>query len=100
MQPSGLQLEQTEQILNDEVLGQLVGVHPLVAADGKNRTMYCFGNMRRQLEVNTLEISLLEEINQLNEQKNELSNTLRQKKNKLDKVGELRLKPDPELEFK
>ena len=59
-----------------------------------------FGNMRRQIEVNTMEISLLEEINQLNEQKNELTNVLRQKKSKLDKIRELRLKPDPELEFK
>ena len=58
-----------------------------------------FGNMRRQIEVNTMEISLLEEINQLNEQKNELTNTIRQKKSKLDKIRELRLKPDPELEF-
>lgn len=58
------------------------------------------GNMRRQIEVNTMEISLLEEINQLNEQKNELTNVLRQKKSKLDKIRELRLKPDPELEFK
>lgn len=132
---------QYEQILGDEVLGQLVGEHPLVAADGKTRTMYClpldfingwlfqikftntmseetkqnlltykrecyrvlanhfFGNMRRQIEVNTMEISLLEEINQLNEQKNELTNVLRQKKSKLDKIRELRLKPDPELEF-
>lgn len=55
--------------------------------------------MRRQIEVNTMEISLLEEINQLNEQKNELTNVLRQKKSKLDKIRELRLKPDPELDF-
>lgn len=132
---------QYEQILKDEVLGQLVGEHPLVAADGKIRIMYClpldfingwlfqikltntmseetkqalllykrkcyqiladhfFGNMRKQLETNTMEISLLEEINQLNEQKNELTNTLRQKKSKLDKIREMRLSPDPELEF-
>lgn len=59
-----------------------------------------FGNMRHQIEVNTMEISLLEEINQLNEQKNELTNTLRQKKGKLEKIRELRLQPDPELDFK
>lgn len=58
-----------------------------------------FGNLRRQIEMNTLEISLLEEINQLNEQKNEVTNNLRQKKVKLDKIRESRLKTDPELEF-
>jgi len=58
-----------------------------------------FGNLRRQIEINTQEISLLEEINQLNEQKNELTNNLRQKKFKLDKIREARLKHDPELDF-
>lgn len=58
-----------------------------------------FGNLRRQIEMNTLEISLLEEINQLNEQKNNLTNDLRQKKMKLDKIRDSRLKSDPVLNF-
>jgi len=56
-----------------------------------------FGNIKRQLEANEIEIKLLEEINELNEIKNRTSSDLRDKKAKLDKIREERLKNEPNL---
>ena len=56
-----------------------------------------FGNVKRQLEANEIEIKLLEEINELNEVKNRASSELREKKAKLDKIREERLKNEPTL---
>ena len=56
-----------------------------------------FGNVKRQLEVNQMEIQLLEEINELNEVKNRVSTDLREKKVKLEKIREVRLKNEPSL---
>ncbi len=56
-----------------------------------------FGNFKRQVEVNEMEISLLTEINEINEQKNILSNNLKEKKAVLDKLREERLKNEPNL---
>jgi hypothetical protein len=56
-----------------------------------------FGNFKKQLEANEIEIKLLEEINDLNEVKNRAASELREKKAKLDKIREERLKNEPTL---
>jgi hypothetical protein len=56
-----------------------------------------FNRAKRQLEANEIEIHLLEEINELNEQKNRVSSDLKEKKAKLDKIREERLKNEPSL---
>ena len=53
--------------------------------------LHFFGNMRKQIEANEAEIKLLEEINLINEQKTELTATIREKKTQLDKVRSERL---------
>ncbi|TAJ13077.1 hypothetical protein DMA11_10450 [Marinilabiliaceae bacterium JC017] len=56
-----------------------------------------FGNMRKQIESNTTEIKLLEEINQLNENQDEIKATLKEKKKQLDAVRKERLNNYPTL---
>jgi len=56
-----------------------------------------FGNLRRQLEWNEQEILLLNEMNELNEKKNEFNNILRDKKRVLDKLRQNRLIKQPML---
>jgi hypothetical protein len=56
-----------------------------------------FGNVKRQLEVNSIEIGLLEKINELNSQKNQITSDLRETKVQLDKIREERLKNEPSL---
>jgi len=56
--------------------------------------LHFFGNMRKQIEANEAEIKLLEEINLINEQKTELTATIREKKTQLDKVRSERLKKE------
>jgi hypothetical protein len=56
-----------------------------------------FGNVKRQLEANQIEISLLEKINSLNEQKSFISSELKENKSKLEKIREERLKNEPNL---
>ena len=56
-----------------------------------------FGNFKKQLESNEIEIKLLEEINELNEVKNRATSEIRDKKSKLEKIREERLKNEPSL---
>jgi prophage antirepressor-like protein len=56
-----------------------------------------FGNFKKQLEANEIEINLLTEINEMNEQKNMLTNKLKEKKALLEKIREERLKNEPTL---
>ena len=56
-----------------------------------------FGNFKKQLETNEIEIKLLEEINEMNEAKNNLSNQIKEKKSLLNKIREERLKNEPTL---
>jgi P22_AR N-terminal domain. len=56
-----------------------------------------FGNVKKQIEVNEMEIKLLEEINEMNETKNKLTGELREKKTKLQKIREARLINEPSL---
>jgi hypothetical protein len=58
---------------------------------------YFFNRAKRQLEANEIEISLLEKINALNEQKNFVASELRENKAKLEKIREERLKNEPDL---
>ena len=109
-----------------------------VAADGKDREMYCLpfeyclawmlginsanvkeeireklldyqrdcvavlkrhfvGNIKKEVEINHLEIQSLEHINELIENKNRINNELKEEKEKLQKIREERLKDDPTL---
>jgi hypothetical protein len=56
-----------------------------------------FNRAKRQLEANEIEIKLLEDINALNESKNSISSTLREKKACLEKIRAERLKNEPNL---
>jgi hypothetical protein len=56
-----------------------------------------FSRAKRQLEANRIEISLLEKINSLNEQKNLITSELRENKTRPDKIREERLKNEPTL---
>jgi hypothetical protein len=56
-----------------------------------------FGNLKKQIETNELEIALLSEINEMNEQKHFLSCKLKEKKTLLEKIREERLKNEPTL---
>jgi len=56
-----------------------------------------FGNIKKQIEVNEMEIKLLEEINEMNETKNKLTGELREKKTKVQKIREARLINEPSL---
>ena len=56
-----------------------------------------FGTQKRQLEQNQIEISLLEELADLNQQQQQLKQTISEKRRKLDKLREERLKNEPQL---
>lgn len=56
-----------------------------------------FGSQKRQLEQNQIEISLLEELADLNQQQQQLKQTINEKRRKLEKLREERLKNEPEL---
>jgi len=56
-----------------------------------------FGNIRKQLEMNTAEIDLLKEINELIEKRGEIAENIKEKKKTLEKVREERLKNEPTL---
>jgi len=56
-----------------------------------------FGDVAKRIESDKAEIKLLEEINELNEKRNVLTSELKDKKIKLEKIREARLKTEPEL---
>lgn len=56
-----------------------------------------FGTQKRQLEQNRAEISLLEELADLNQQQAQLKQTIAEKRKKLEKLREERLKNEPQL---
>jgi predicted transcriptional regulator len=56
-----------------------------------------FGSQKRQLEQNQIEITLLEELADLNQQQQQLKQTISEKRRKLDKLREERLKNEPQL---
>lgn len=56
-----------------------------------------FGSQKRQLEQNQIEISLLEELADLNQQQQQLKQTINEKRRKLEKLREERLKNEPKL---
>ena len=56
-----------------------------------------FGNLKKQIEANEMEIRLLEEINELNETKNRATKELCEKRGKLEKIRTERLKNEPSL---
>ena len=56
-----------------------------------------FGTQKRQLEQNRAEISLLEELADLSQQQAQLKQTIADKRKKLEKLREERLKNEPQL---
>lgn len=56
-----------------------------------------FGNMKKQIETNEMEIKLLEELNELSTMKNEVTTTIREKKSLLSKIRTERLNNEPTL---
>lgn len=56
-----------------------------------------FGTQKRQLEQNQVEITLLEELADLNQQQQQLKQTISEKRKKLEKLREERLKNEPML---
>lgn len=56
-----------------------------------------FGNLRKQIETNEMEIKLLEELNELNTKKNDVTSVIRDKKALLDKIRADRLNNEPTL---
>ena len=56
-----------------------------------------FGTQRRQLEQNRQEIALLEELAELNQQQQQLKQTIADKRKKLEKLRDERLKNEPQL---
>ena len=56
-----------------------------------------FASVKKQLEVNQLEISLLEEINALNETKTQVVSEIKDKKTILERIREERLRNEPTL---
>lgn len=58
---------------------------------------YFFGSQKKQIEQNAIEISLLEEISELTQQKNSINGTLSEKKKLLDTIRAERLKNEPRL---
>jgi antirepressor protein ant len=56
-----------------------------------------FGTQKRQIEQNRVEISLLEELADLNQQQQQLKQTINEKRKKLEKLREERLKNEPQL---
>jgi len=55
------------------------------------------GNIRKQAEINQLEIHSLERINELIESKNRINSELKDEKDKLQKIRDERLKNEPTL---
>ena len=129
---------QRKRIERDEILGPTAVMMTVVAADRKEREMYCiplryvfgwlfsidtsrvneearlavaaykkecydalyhhfFGTQRRQLEQNRAEIALLEELAELNQQQQQLKQTIADKRKKLEKLRDERLKNEPQL---
>ena len=129
---------QRKRIERDEILGPTAVMMTVVAADRKEREMYCiplryvfgwlfsidtsrvneearlavaaykkecyhalyhhfFGTQRRQLEQNRQEIALLEELAELNQQQQQLKQTIADKRRKLEKLRDERLKNEPQL---
>lgn len=129
---------QRKRIERDEILGPTAVMMTVVAADRKEREMYCiplryvfgwlfsidtsrvneearlavaaykkecydalyhhfFGTQRRQLEQNRAEIALLEELAELNQQQQQLKQTIADKRRKLEKLRDERLKNEPQL---
>lgn len=56
-----------------------------------------FGTQKRQIEQNRVEISLLEELADLNQQQQQLKQAINEKRKKLEKLREERLKNEPQL---
>lgn len=56
-----------------------------------------FATQRRQLEQNRAEIALLEELAELNQQQQQLKQTIADKRKKLEKLRDERLKNEPQL---
>lgn len=56
-----------------------------------------FGNVKKQIETNEMEIKLLEELNNFSSIKNEVSAIIREKKSLLDKIRAERLNNEPTL---
>lgn len=56
-----------------------------------------FGSQKRQLEQNQIEITLLEELADLNQQQQQLKQTISEKRKKLEKLRDERLKNEPQL---
>jgi len=56
-----------------------------------------FKNLKKQLEMNALEIELLKEINDLNDRKGDILETIKDKKKRLEKIREERLNNEPTL---
>lgn len=129
---------QRQRIVRDEILSSTACMIKAVAADGKDREMYCipykyvfgwlfsidtsrvneearpavlrykeecyealyrhfFGTQKRQLEQNRAEIALLEELADLNQQQQQLEQTIADKRKKLDQLRGERLKNEPQL---
>lgn len=59
--------------------------------------IHFFGSQKRQLEQNQIEISLLEELADLNQQQQQIKQTINEKRRKLEKLREERLKNEPKL---
>ena len=129
---------QSTKIKEHPILSSTVTLRVMVAADGKQREMFClpiryvfgwlftinpanvneearealtayqhecyealyrhfFGTQKRQLEQNRVEISLLEELADLSQQQAQLKQTIADKRKKLEKLREERLKNEPRL---
>ena len=56
-----------------------------------------FGTQKRQLEQNRAEIALLEELADLNQQQQQLKQTIADKRKKLEQLRNERLKNEPQL---
>ncbi len=59
--------------------------------------MHFFGNMKKQLEANKVEIDLLKEINELTDKKLLINDEIKEKKKLLEKIREKRLNNEPTL---
>jgi len=129
---------QREKLNSNPLYSQLGGLSPSVAADGKEREMYCLpfeycmawmlginsanvkeeireklldyqracvevlkrhfiGNVRKQAEINQLEIKSLERINELTESKNRINSELKDEKERLQKIRNERFNTEPSL---
>ena len=96
--PAGYVLEWLLTINPANVKEEVRGMFASYQAECYNALYkHFFGSQKRQLEQNQIEISLLEELADLNQQQQQLKQTINEKRRKLEKLREERLKNEPQL---